>query len=410
MPEPWSRNYTASGWNDPLDPEFLALMPLYNAGKPRTDLNAVAAIARQVLDVRVPQHVVVVGTNGKTSTAHYLAQMLEAAGVTTGLYTSPHIRTWTERIRIGLQPVESGDLTRALSEVHAVAGEFQDNSGAVRFFDVLTLTAERLFADAGVEVGIFEAGIGGRLDATRLLAPELTLLTSIGSDHEELLGKEPVQRLREKAGVAPSAGALIASALPDGLATELRSFSEAHDLQTTILAPVSAGDEPIYHAANRSLARAGAAVIIGAEPPAQHSSDVEGRFQAGIVDGVPFLADVAHNPTAWEAFLGAVPDGRYQAVVSISKPRPGAELAETLFRHRDLFDTVITTNLVVRPAIDPLDLASDIVAAGVDAVAIDTPQDAFAETLKRCKNTELPLLVFGSNYVVVDFLAWAQLT
>src|SRR4051812_26915976 len=106
-------------------------MPLYNAGKPRADLKAVAAIAERALDKRVPRHVVVVGTNGKTSTAHYLAEMLEAAGVRTGLYTSPHIRSWTERIRVGLEPVDAADLTSTLSEVHEVAARFQDDSGAV---------------------------------------------------------------------------------------------------------------------------------------------------------------------------------------------------------------------------------------------------------------------------------------
>jgi folylpolyglutamate synthase/dihydropteroate synthase len=188
----------------------------------------------------------------------------------------------------------------------------------------------------------------------------------------------------------------------------LLEFSAAHELNTTILEPVHSDDEPDYHAANRTVARAGAAFILGADPPSSKSSDVEGRFQAGLVDGVPFLADVAHNPTAWEAFLAAVPPGQYQAVVAISKPRPGAELAAALARHEDLFDTVIATRLVVRPAEDPLELAAAIVASGLDAVAIDTPQDAFAETLKRCKNTELPMLVFGSNYVVVDFLAWVD--
>jgi folylpolyglutamate synthase/dihydropteroate synthase len=302
--------------------------------------------------------------------------------------------------------VDSGALMRTLSEVHQVASRFQDDSGAIRFFDVLTLTAERLFAEAEVDVGIFEAGIGGRLDATRVLQPELTLLTSIGADHEELLGTEPAQRLREKAGVAPPRGVLIASALPDELDSELHRVSRENDLVTTILEPVRGANEPGYHAANRALARAGAAFILGHDPPTAESSDVEGRFQAGVVDSVPFIADVAHNPTAWEAFLDAVPAGRHQAVVAISKPRPGAEMAATLARHEDLFDTVITTQLVVRPAVDPLDLAAAIVASGIDAVAVDQPQEAFAEALRRCENTGLPMLVFGSNYVVVDFLAW----
>jgi dihydrofolate synthase/folylpolyglutamate synthase len=405
--EPWSRNYTASAWDDPLDEQLQRLMPLYNAGVRREDLEAVSAIAERSLKKRVPRHVVVVGTNGKTSTAHYVASLLEAAGVKTGLYTSPHIRVWNERVRIGLEPVESEALATTLLEIHEIAQEFQDDSGAVRFFDVLTLTAERLFAEAGVEVGVFEAGIGGRLDATRLLEPELTLLTSIGADHEELLGTEPAQRLREKLGVAPGRGTVIASALEPSLADEVPAFAAEHELTATILEPVSPGEnEPAYLAANRALAHAGARELLGADPPAAQLSDAEGRFQHGTVDGVPFIADVAHNPTAWEAFLAAVPEGTYEGVVAISRPRPPHELAEVLARHRHLFESLTITELTVRPAEDPAQLASIISSHGLTADVVDHPDSAFASAAARAKASGLPLLVFGSNYVVVDFLAW----
>lgn len=412
MSEPWSKNYKPSGWHDPLDPAFLRLMPLYNVGRPRTDLQAVERIAEQAVPERVGRHVVVVGTNGKTSTAHYLAALLEAAGITTGLYTSPHIRTWNERIRIGLRPVDSDELTETLQQVHQIAAAFQDNSGAVRFFDVLTLTAERMFVQAGVQVGVFEAGIGGRLDATKVLEPELTLLTSIGADHEELLGAEPAQRLHEKAGLVPGGGKLIASSLGRELDDDLERFTRARAVELEILEDPDAKDgEPAYRAANRALARAGAAAILETAAPDIDLSDAEGRFECGTVDGVPFIADVAHNPTAWDAFLDSVPNGTYHGVVSISIPRPSEELALTLARYAGLFDTVVTTNLTVRPARDPLQLAASISQLGVEAIAIDDPHTAFQDALDRCRKTGLPLLVFGSNYVVVDFLAWvAELT
>lgn len=409
MSEPWSRNYTASAWDDPLDARFHELMPLYNVGVRRESLAAVHQIAERALEGRVARHIVVVGTNGKTSTAHYLAALLEAAGVRTGLYTSPHIRVWNERIQIGLEPVESNELATTLLEIHAIAQEFQDSSGAVRFFDVLTLTAERMFAQAGVEVGVFEAGIGGRLDATRILEPELTLLTSIGADHEELLGTEPVERLYEKLGVAPAGGTVIASALEPSLAAELRAFAGEHELNAAVLEPVvPEGDDPAYLAANRALARDAARELLGADPPPTELVGAEGRFERGAVEGVPFIADVAHNPTAWDAFLSAVPEGRYQGVVAISKPRPPAELVAALAGHKDLFETVVIAGLTVRPAVDPLELAAAIAQDGLDAVGIDGPVAAFDEALQRAKHNEVPLLVFGSNYVVVDFLAWAE--
>jgi len=266
-----------------------------------------------------------------------------------------------------------------------------------------------MFAESGVEVGIFEAGIGGRLDATKTLEPELTLLTSIGADHEELLGAEPAQRLHEKAGVVPEGGKLIASSLGEELDEDLRKFARAREIDLTILdLPEINPEAPAYHVANEALARAGAAAILGTTAPGIELTHTEGRFDCGTVHGVPFIADVAHNPTAWEAFLDAVPDGTYQGVVSISAPRPPDELAATLARHAELFDTVITTNLTVRPAQNPLDLAAAISQQGVEAIAIADPHIAFEDALDRCRNMGLPLLVLGSNYLVVDFLAWVS--
>ena len=144
------------------------------------------------------------GTNGKSSTAHYLATLLRERGVRAGLYTSPHIRYWNDRVQVDLEPVPPAAWRRALEGVDELARAQAEQPGDLRFFDVLTLAAEKLFADDGVEVGIYEAGIGGRLDAVRVLEPQLTLLTSIGSDHEELLGREPRQRLVDKVSVAPA--------------------------------------------------------------------------------------------------------------------------------------------------------------------------------------------------------------
>src|SRR4029450_5264614 len=103
----------------------------------------------------------------KTSTATYLADLFSAAGSRTGLYTSPHIAYWTERVRIDALPVEGGQRVGAIREVDALARELELDE--LRFFDVLTLGAAKVFADCDVNVAIYEAGIGGRADTTRSL-------------------------------------------------------------------------------------------------------------------------------------------------------------------------------------------------------------------------------------------------
>jgi dihydrofolate synthase/folylpolyglutamate synthase len=361
-------------------------MPDYNAGVPRRDLGGVRAL----LDVRVPHHVVVVGTNGKSSVATYVARLLTAAGHRTGLYTSPHLRFWNERVQVDLEPVAG--LEEALRRRHEQARGLDD----VRFFDVLTAAAEDLFADAGVEYGVFESGIGGRLDATRALEPELVVLTSIGEDHEALLGREPAQRLYEKALATPPGATLVATPLGETLDSELDRLAAEHGFHVVRAEPADG-----YRAMNVALAQL--AVEALGVAPVPFATDVDGRLQRGAVRGVPYVADVAHNPTAWAAFLDELPDTPHVVLCAITEPREPGRLVETLAAARGKVAEVIVTTTTVRPARDPEGIAAALRSSGITATAVPRPEDAFASAF-----AELPVAVFGSNYLVVDFLAWLQ--
>ncbi len=139
----------------------------------------------------------VLGTNGKGSTAAMLAAVLEAHGVSTGLYTSPHLVRVEERIRIQGRMVDSATLDQAMEPL--------DRFPELSYFETLTLAAFLLFRRAGVEVAILEAGMGGRWDATRLAAPAVAGLTNVGRDHARWLGPT-------REAVAAEKGAGLASA------------------------------------------------------------------------------------------------------------------------------------------------------------------------------------------------------
>jgi dihydrofolate synthase/folylpolyglutamate synthase len=411
MREPWPRDYVPSAWNDPLDEVVTGLMAHYNSGRRRHDLAAVERLAAAVLPARVPRHVVVVGTNGKSSTAHFLARLLRDRGVRTGLYTSPHLRYWNERTQVDLVPVAAADWRRTLLEVHEAACAQAERPGDLRFFDVLTLAAEKAFGELGVDVGVFEAGIGGRLDAVRVLAPQLTLLTSIGRDHEELLGRHARERLRDKVQAAPPGAALIAGALTGALAGELAGAAGARRLALTILPePPDDHDEdpapPPYQRANAALAEAGARWLLGEDAGTVEDFGLSGRFERGRLGPVPYVVDVAHNPTAWAAFLDAVPASGHEVVAAITRPRPIGELVGVLAAHRDRVAHLTVTGIRVRPAQDPGAVAALAAAAGLPARAVAQPDEAFASAWRRARREQRPLLVFGSNYLVVDFLAW----
>src|ERR1044072_4543404 len=132
-------------------------MPHYNSGRRRHDLDAVRQLVATVIDVPVARHIVVVGTNGKSSTVNSLATLLHARGVRAGLYTSPHIRYWNDRVQIGLEPVSRSAWSDALDVLDRAARAQREKPGDLRFFDVLTRAAGLLFSRDGAEVGIFEA-------------------------------------------------------------------------------------------------------------------------------------------------------------------------------------------------------------------------------------------------------------
>lgn len=138
----------------------------------------------------------VAGTNGKGSCSHTLAAILQEAGYRTGLYTSPHLVDFRERIRVNGQPVPEEYVIRFVEEERSF---FEPLSPS--FFELTTAMAFRYFADQQVDVAIIEVGLGGRLDCTNIIRPDLCIITNISFDHTQFLGSTLAQIASEKAGI-----------------------------------------------------------------------------------------------------------------------------------------------------------------------------------------------------------------
>lgn len=261
--------------------------------------------------------VLVGGTNGKGSVSASLSAALHAAGYRVGLFTSPHLTHFAERFRVGGEPVSGPDLLAALEQVrpHAEALE-------ATFFEVVTALGCWLFADAGAEWAVMEVGMGGRLDATNALAPELSVITNIGLDHTEVLGDTLAAIATEKAGILRAGRPAVTAADPalwpvlqqagadlwalgrdfsfevtrlglQGTALRLRcpSGAELPELHTPLLG--------LHGAANAALAAA-AALRLGIGPEAVRrgllQTEWPGRLEHLQVGGQAWLLDGAHNP------------------------------------------------------------------------------------------------------------------
>ena len=275
----------------------------------------------------------VAGSNGKGTTAQWIASLARGHGLRTGLYTSPHLVDVRERIRVDGRPIPKSAFVRLWRKVGPFAEE-----RSMTFFEAGTLIAFEWFAERQVELAVIEVGLGGRLDATNVVRPELTLVTNIALDHERHLGGDLPTIAREKAGIfktgvpalvgdpePPSVrealGAVAAERaapiawLPEeatwqvgALSRSSTAFAYASDRgRLADLELPLAGEQ---FAANAALALRAWEIARGAIHPdvARRALAVAppGRMEWRSVDGVPILLDVAHNPAALERLIAAL--------------------------------------------------------------------------------------------------------
>ena len=165
-------------------------------------LDRMRALARAMDNPQDELRIVhVAGTKGKGSVCEMVSGALSACGFTVGLYTSPHLVDLRERIRVGGEMITYPAFAKAMQVVARAAAKVERRHGPATYFELLTMLALQHFADQAVDVAVIECGLGGRLDATNIVKPEVTAVTGISLDHVDVLGATEVEIAREKAGV-----------------------------------------------------------------------------------------------------------------------------------------------------------------------------------------------------------------
>ncbi len=398
--------------------------------------------------------VLIAGTNGKGSTAAALASILSCSGARTALYTSPHLTRVNERIQIGASPIADDDFASLYFRVNETARRLvsaKTLSQHPSFFEVLTAIAFLYFAEQRVEIAVLEVGLGGRLDATNIVAPRLSILTDIALDHQDYLGPTLAHIAREKCGILRPNGTLIT--LPQHPAVNevigevsanlpnLRVISAAPLLPPPARSILPAAQEltrnrytleldgellnvdfPLsgqHQQRNLALAIA-AAVELGKQPLfnitiASIEAGIRKTFWPGRLEVVPgepdLLLDVAHNPAgAWtlRAAIAQLPESRPRTLIfSCLRDKCLRELAEILF---PLFDSSGGAaerrgdHILFAPISNPrATQVEDLVAA---AQALDIPCNSTTsvtlalEEARRLTPSDGIILVTGSVYLV----------
>ena len=395
--------------------------------------------------------VLIAGTNGKGSTAATLASILHASGYKTGLYTSPHLLRINERIRISGTAITDDDFAGIHDLVDRTAERLVTENELPwhpSFFEMLTAIAFEYFAREKVEIAVLEVGMGGRLDATNVVDPRVSVITDISLDHQKFLGDTLTEIAREKAGIirpkgvvvtlpqAPEANDVIGNAILDAAAKAVSAvqyvppvspnsaqyllsstreeagyvsryplpFKGAQiEVETPLVGRHQLRNLALAIATAEELSHQGFAGITAASiERGIRETRWPGRFQLLPASGVypEIVFDVAHNPAgAWalRSTLSATYEERPLVFVfGAMRDKAVSEMAEILF---PLADRVIATHADNPRAMTPAEIreAAHRVAVEIDE-ALDVPA-ALAKARTAAGSRGL-VLVTGSIYIV----------
>jgi dihydrofolate synthase/folylpolyglutamate synthase len=276
----------------------------------------------------------VAGTNGKGSSSHMLASVLQEAGYKTGLYTSPHLRDFRERIRVNGMVISETYVIdfitrhREYLEAHSLS-----------FFELTVGMAFEYFSAQKVDIAVIEVGLGGRLDSTNIITPEVSLITNIGMDHMEFLGDTLKEIAREKAGIIKHGVPVVVSETQDEVAPVFKAVAAEHQAPLVF---ADQGDHPVYSTTlNGSyqkrnmrgvLATLGrleefpvrdADIVNGLNKVAENTG-FQGRWQT-LGERPTIICDTAHNPDGLELVIEQLLAQEYKSlhmVLGFVKDKP----------------------------------------------------------------------------------------
>jgi dihydrofolate synthase/folylpolyglutamate synthase len=370
------------------------------------------------------------GTNGKGSTAAFCESCLRAAGRRVGLYTSPHLVSVRERIQVDRRPIPEADFAAGIGAVREAMGE---SPGTFTFFEIMTALALWYFAREKVDWVVWETGLGGRLDATNIVQPEAVIITNIGLDHQEYLGRSLEEIAAEKAGIIKP-GVPVTSGVEPGPAAEIvaRRARETNSLLTVVprdfavenpgwrggrqMARIDGHDFALGLAGPHQVQNAGCAIAALRRLPGEMiSTDAvtrglegtswPGRFE--IISESPLIVlDGAHNTAGairlmetWRKFLevrGLAP-GTHLVFASVTD-KDIAGIARLL---RPAARQVSLVRLDSERSCEPVALAGCF--SGLPCALYGSVSELWPDLLRAAG--PLPILITGSLFLVGEVLA-----
>ena len=354
--------------------------------------------------------VLVGGTNGKGSTVSMLTAIYTAAGYRVGSYTSPHIYDFRERIQIGGEMAEASEIVDALAFVESGRAP-----QTLTYFEYTTLAAMHVFQQRNCDIYVLEVGLGGRLDATNLWDADCSVVTSIALDHEDYLGSDLSVIATEKAAIGRRGKVLVVGD-PNPPKSLLR-FAQDNEIvvnhvgvqpETKLPRTALAG---VHQRRNAACAAAVVNTLSDRLPvddstlqQALMSVVIPARFEELVIQGVPVLLDVAHNPAGAAALAHAwserYPDQKANVIFACLADKDLKGIVEAL-------EPMVAAWHIV-PLEGPRTLPSDELAARIRGM-VPTPVMSYPSATSACTSVlnlafenAQPIVVAGSFYTIAD--------
>lgn len=380
------------------------------------------------------------GTSGKGSTSTMLSAALSASGKRTGLHTKPHLSSMTERMRIDGVPISEDDFAALLEHVRPKIDALTPEFGRATYYETLLVLSFVYFAEAGVDAAVFEVGLGGSLDGTNVLQPQVSVITNIGLDHTDVLGDTLEQIARDKAGIAKAGVPLVSDVADAGARAVIErrcaeagapflsvrdlvriesSGGERYGQSFTLKTPAECYriDLPVLGAFQQ---RNAATAVLALEqlpgdlrPTVAHVESALARFAIpGRMEFFPsypsVIFDIAHNPdkarSLVDALLETFPDRRFTVVVAIGESKDAKNILAQLARlpANFIFTSFEATG---RVATRPAWLASVAGDFGALGRVVNDPVEAFSIARRNAAAEDI-VVVTGSTYVVGTLRDW----
>ena len=364
------------------------------------------------------QSIHIAGTNGKGSTSAIISSILMEAGLKVGLYTSPHLIRFNERIRVNGKPISDSKIVEFVDEHRSDIDDIEST-----FFETTTAMAFRYFANKNVDIAVVETGLGGRLDSTNVLTPDLTVITPISLDHRDILGKNILDISKEKAGIIKKNIPLVLAPQDNAVFSQLLKIAGDLDSDVAIVDPPT----------KVTLSKSGTAFIknglsfktpmIGRHQAINNSVAIEAvqifmpEIQKEVIDiGIqkvkwpgrlqrmsiekPIYYDVSHNAHGIQMTLQALHDIFSQKPIGILVMKGDKEVDLVAAAIKNKFDQLIISGDTDLGLLSGADLLDKLSSKGLaNLTNIDRFEDALHHIAGIMEKDSRPTLIFGSHYV-----------